>query len=367
MTNNNFFILSSSCKVVKGLKRSLIIDYLRNELYFISNEYYDLIQVLNRNRVNEIEKTINDDSKKSFIEFIEFLLHNEIGFYSKNLDSYPVKANNVDDDFVLLKDVIIEIDESNFSETMFTKLVAEIEELKCNDVQLRFLSKFNLNFKKKVLNIINKTNINYIEIHLTFSEEVSSNDLNNLILNYSPISHIYIYNSPKSEIVDFSIEKEGFYPLHFGKLYFITYPFNKGKCCGVINKENLNFENINNHIELEEKNGCLNKKVSIDSSGNIKNCPVMDLVHGNLKETKIKDIIKEKTFNKFWAINKNQIDTCKDCEFRFNCTDCRAFIENPMDLYSKPLKCGYNPSTCTWEDWSSNPIKQKVIKQYGLV
>jgi hypothetical protein len=147
---NNFFILSSSCKVVKGLKRSLIIDYLRNELYFISNEYYDLIQILNRNRVNEIEETINNESKKPFLEFIEFLLHNEIGFYSKNLNSYPVKENNVYDEFVLLKDVIIEIDECNFSETMFTQLVAEIEELKCNDVQLRFLSKFNLNFKKKI-------------------------------------------------------------------------------------------------------------------------------------------------------------------------------------------------------------------------
>lgn len=78
--NNSFFVLSSSCKVVKGLKRSLIIDYLRNELYFISNEYYELIQLLDRNKIGEIEKTISVESKSSFIDFINFLQNNEIGF-----------------------------------------------------------------------------------------------------------------------------------------------------------------------------------------------------------------------------------------------------------------------------------------------
>ncbi|MGG8497420.1 grasp-with-spasm system SPASM domain peptide maturase [Tenacibaculum sp. TC6] len=367
MINNSFFVLSSSCKVVKGIKRSLIIDYLRNELYFISNEYYDLIHLLNRKKVDEIENKIDIDSRQSFIDFIDFLIINEIGFFTKTLEEYPIREEQYDDELVLLKDVIFEVDENNFSETMFIKLINEIDELRCNDLQLRFLSEYNLEFQKKILDIIDKTNINYIEIHFTYSEKVSIDNLNSLILKYSPLSHIYIYNSPKSEIIDLSIRKEVYYPLHFGKLYFIQYPFNKGKCCGVINKENLNFENINNHTDLEKNNGCLNKKVSIDSLGNIRNCPVMDIIHGNLKQTKIKDIIKQHTFNKFWKINKTQIDTCKGCEFRFNCTDCRAFIENPLDLYSKPLKCGYNPSTCTWKDWSLNPLKQKVIQQYGLV
>nr|BFF38224.1 hypothetical protein BACY1_00290 [Tenacibaculum mesophilum] len=93
----------------------------------------------------------------------------------------------------------------------------------------------------------------------------------------------------------------------------------------------------------------------------------MDAVYGNLKDTKITDVIRQESFTKFWAINKNQIETCKDCEFRFNCTDCRAFVENPKNLYSKPLKCGYDLNTCHWEDWSSNPLKEEAIKHYGLV
>lgn len=57
---------------------------------------------------------------------------------------------------------------------------------------------------------------------------------------------------------------------------------------------------------------------------------------------------------------------CQDCEFRHICTDCRACLDEPEDIYSKPLKCGYNPYTAEWQDWSSNPLKEKTIQYYRL-
>lgn len=36
------------------------------------------------------------------------------------------------------------------------------------------------------------------------------------------------------------------------------------------------------------------------------------------------------------------------------------------DILSKPLKCGYNPYTGEWSDWSTNPLKQKAIEFYGI-
>ena len=71
-------------------------------------------------------------------------------------------------------------------------------------------------------------------------------------------------------------------------------------------------------------------------------------------------------FKDKWRITKDQIEICKDCEFRYVCSDCRAYVENPEDIYSKPLKCGYNPYTCEWEEWSQNPLKQRGIEYYGM-
>ncbi len=53
-------------------------------------------------------------------------------------------------------------------------------------------------------------------------------------------------------------------------------------------------------------------------------------------------------------------------EFRYICTDCRAYTENPEDIYSKPLKCGYNSYTNKWEEWSTNSLKLKAIEYYGM-
>jgi hypothetical protein len=48
------------------------------------------------------------------------------------------------------------------------------------------------------------------------------------------------------------------------------------------------------------------------------------------------------------------------------CTDCRVYLQDPNDIYSKPLKCGYNPYTNKWEEWASNPLSKKGLDFYKL-
>ena len=92
----------------------------------------------------------------------------------------------------------------------------------------------------------------------------------------------------------------------------------------------------------------------------------MPKIYGNITNDKLQDALKHPDFKKSWLISKDQVLTCKDCEFRYICTDCRAYLEDPEDIFSKPLKCGYNPYTCEWEEWSTNPLKQKAIDYYGM-
>jgi SPASM domain peptide maturase of grasp-with-spasm system len=87
---------------------------------------------------------------------------------------------------------------------------------------------------------------------------------------------------------------------------------------------------------------------------------------GNIRDTTLQEALEHPDFKKYWNVKKDEIAVCKDCEFRYICTDCRAYIENPEDMYSKPLKCGYNPYTAEWEEWSTNPLKQKAIEYYGM-
>ena len=87
---------------------------------------------------------------------------------------------------------------------------------------------------------------------------------------------------------------------------------------------------------------------------------------GNIQNTTLNEALNKTGFKKYWNINKDQIDVCKDCEFRYVCTDCRAYTENPTVNFSKPLKCGYDPYKGIWQDWSDNPLKKKQIEFYGI-
>ena len=87
---------------------------------------------------------------------------------------------------------------------------------------------------------------------------------------------------------------------------------------------------------------------------------------GNIKDITLAEALRHKDFTAYWNITKDRTAVCKDCEFRYICTDCRAYLEKPEDMYSKPLKCGYDPYTTTWEDWSVNPLKQEAIAFYGM-
>ncbi|RYE54501.1 MAG: grasp-with-spasm system SPASM domain peptide maturase [Sphingobacteriales bacterium] len=135
------------------------------------------------------------------------------------------------------------------------------------------------------------------------------------------------------------------------------------KCCGIVDPDFFQ-SNIPHYTESLSHNTCLNRKISIDIEGNIRNCPSMLKSFGNVNDTTLHDAINKPGFKSNWNITKDEVTKCKDCEFRYVCTDCRAYRENPDDIYSAPLKCGYNPYTCAWEEWSINPLKQTAISFY---
>ncbi|MFS4432339.1 SPASM domain-containing protein [Chryseobacterium sp. S90] len=92
---------------------------------------------------------------------------------------------------------------------------------------------------------------------------------------------------------------------------------------------------------------------------------------GNITDSSLENALNHPELKKYWNLTKDSIEVCKNCEFRYICTDCRAYTEQTdinnegLDI-SKPLKCGYNPYTGEWEEWSRNPLKQKAIEYYEM-
>ena len=108
------------------------------------------------------------------------------------------------------------------------------------------------------------------------------------------------------------------------------------------------FTNLSLFSEAQSFNSCLNRKISVDEYGEIRNCPSMPRSYGHVSDTSLHSALAHSGFREVWEVNKDQVEVCRDCEFRYICTDCRAYITEPANRFSKPSKCTYDPYTARW-------------------
>src|SRR5699024_10450516 len=96
------------------------------------------------------------------------------------------------------------------------------------------------------------------------------------LMNFSPaLMSLVIFNSPFDKTIN--------HPYQDGAiLRYIQRDINTVKLCGKITKDYFS-SNLQSFSESLNHNSCLNRKISIDTEGNIKNCPSMPESYGNIK------------------------------------------------------------------------------------
>jgi radical SAM protein with 4Fe4S-binding SPASM domain len=96
-------------------------------------------------------------------------------------------------------------------------------------------------------------------------------------------------------------------------------------------------------------NNCWTGMIAITSNGNVLPCVfAREQTAGNVRSQSLSDIIQGK-MQEFWSLTKDRVETCKDCEYRYFCHDCRPWAYGCSgDLYAKSPKCTYDPYIGKW-------------------
>lgn len=351
MLDKRYFTLFACCIPIKGTNRSLICDIQRQEFFFINNEVYDLLMQFEQTPYKEIIENISIEDKPHIESLVTYFVEQEIGFFCDDISAFPKISMQYESPLVI-SNCIIDFDKS--SNHNIAEISKQLCELGCRDLQFRFHSVFKVDEINHILKETNIDRVQSIEILLPYYKSIET-ELTPLTKKHVIISSIIIFDAPKDE----NLYEQG------TSITFTTKKIDLCKSCGAISKKHFTLH-LETFQEAFHHNSCLNQKISIDVNGEIKNCPSMEKSFGNISSTSLKEIALSDEFRKLWNINKDQINTCKDCEFRYVCSDCRAFLEVPEDIFSKPLKCGYDPYTNEWEEWSSNPLKEQAINYYKL-
>nr|WP_262908298.1 grasp-with-spasm system SPASM domain peptide maturase [Chryseobacterium sp. X308] len=355
-----FLKLFDSVKIVRGAKNAIIFDASTGFLQFIPIAFFDLLSNEHQNYFI-LKKQLDNDSLEVLEEYINFIIDNKLGVIlntKKELSTFQ-NTSEFKETPTFVDYLILDI---NSSDVLDDVLLQQICDLRIKYLQIRF-SELELNDIIKVirkLSLLNDSSINELSLVANYDLQLVTFIKENQYSISNKFLHFILHSS----------NEQGSQTLEHVQLSIIKNRINIPLSCGLVDLKNINF-NRNFYLEAKQYNSCLNKKISIDVNGNIKNCPSMPQSFGNIKDTTLENSLNHPEFKKYWNLTKDNIEVCKDCEFRYICTDCRAYTEQTsfnkegLDT-SKPLKCGYNPYTGEWEEWSTNPLKQKAIESYGM-
>jgi radical SAM protein with 4Fe4S-binding SPASM domain len=100
----------------------------------------------------------------------------------------------------------------------------------------------------------------------------------------------------------------------------------------------------------QEFHPCLGGMLNVASNGYVYVCRVIkEKPVGNiLQEGSLSQVIRSKKneIENFWHLTKDNIEKCRDCEFRYLCNDCRAIEKD----FLQTSLCTYDPYKGRWFD-----------------
>ncbi|WP_281989767.1 grasp-with-spasm system SPASM domain peptide maturase [Aquimarina aggregata] len=351
--NKKTFRLFANCKLVKGASLATICDLHRGKVYSVPLSLAEFLEKTKNEDTLEGIDSFSSEDQETVLEYIDFLQENELGFWTDEPERFP-ELNMQWKSPEHINNSIIEMDQ--LDQRDLKKITTALTSLLCKFVELRFYKTINLDKLDFFAKNCSDSIIRSITVFIPYTSSFNIKDIESLSVKYPRIV-LFVLHSVKEK--DISSKSEN------PKIKFISKSINNQSHCGIIDPKLFSIK-IPVFTESLKFNSCLNKKLGIDNEGNIKNCPSMSQSYGNIKTDDIEEVVQSKQFQKPWGIHKDLIDTCKDCEYRRVCTDCRAYVEYPENKFSKPLKCGYDPHTNQWQDWSKNPLKQEAIKYYSF-
>ncbi len=310
--NNKYFMMFANCIPIKGKDKSTIYDIQRMNYYNIPNDLYHFLKYSKNKSIKNILPYYGSNNMEIIYEYLLFLLENELIFFvdnKKELKSYPA----INKKWITNKHIdnlILDLDFKTFDLQNLNLIIEKITFLFCENIKIRaFNYNENIRLLKTILIQFEGSIINNIIIELEISQISHLKELKTLKKTFNRLEKINIYHNHLH--------------LKTNNCFFNLFNYKLKK-----REPELIFLYINNRYFYESQmyNPYFNQKMHIDSNGNIKNSINTNDIFGNIYNTdpcNLKKIIKSKEYNKYALINKNIIEKCKNCSYRYMCVDNR--------------------------------------------
>lgn len=333
-----YFRFWANCILVKGYSKGLVIDLQRSRSVIVSRLFCDIFENHRNHTIDFMDSDKTFENKEGYFKMLDFFIQNDFGILTNDTASLPDLSMEYDSPF-WVTNLIFETDSDQAPETMFS-VIAKAAKGHVQAIQINDFGHITLGQLKKIAAIVSDSPLQFITIYTFYNRSYSKKQLEFLSIN-NRFRNLTFMGAPRKR----SFENQ---ELKLVSIQYIEDVIDYDNC-GNARKDMLVF-NQQFFVEAHSRNTCLNRKVCIDKNGDVKNCPLMNKSFGNIMDFSFRQIVELPMFKEFWNLTKDDIDVCKDCEYRYMCMDCRHFIKDKNNIHSQPSKCTYNPYIGKWKD-----------------
>lgn len=330
------FKLFAGCVPVRGARRSTLCDLQRHTYRLIPNALYEILTEHADRPADEIRAAFGGDPDGVIDQYFAFLVDEEFGFWCDDPAAFPPLDQSWETPERVTNAIV---DVGDGSRHDWRRIVGQLDELGCRALQLRFFRSAPPAEVHEAVGAASRSRLRSVEVILKHGPEWSDHELRELCRVHPRLTALFIHSAPARRQEH---ANQGTVPISFW-----TQPVESAAHCGEVHPAYF-VTGLASFTEARHFNSCLNRKISVDENGEIRNCPAMPVSFGNVRDTSLHSAVMQSEFREVWAINKDQVETCSECEFRYVCTDCRAFVRDPGNRLSKPSKCSYDPASASW-------------------
>ncbi len=314
-----YFKLFSDCKLVAGIDNGLIYDLGKSKFYLINKEYCEFLQKIENKQIFEIEENFGLDA----INIINELIEMDIGFITDN----PSHFTDISLEFIKPSKVISAVIEFNNCYDIYD-ILDQLDCLGCKSITMVLISKnVDFSFLNTLMNRMNDSYLVSIELVLSFRYRKKIT-LDFYFKNLRIIRVLYL-DAPKNT--------------NFFNKFGVQVILSTEKSFSFEEKIDRNYfySNTDMFCEAQNHNLGLNRKISINQTGEIKNYITHKKSFGNVNDVKLRDVINNPDFIKHWNIPNDLILKCKDCIYRYCCASNSELIKINEFNFIKKEYCNY--------------------------
>lgn len=346
-----WFMLYANCFLTEGASEGIIHDVHRQRYLPVKKRMAALLKDdFKQCPVAEVRRRY-PDWVNGIDAYLNFLVENDYGFYTDEPQNFK-PINLVFRHPTSLSSAIVEMDAAAIE--THANVVDQLLALGCQNFQFLFLEgAYDFEEVAKMLESFKTSRASSVDLY--FEQAVfDENQHKQLGKDLRIRSTVFNKNEERSFFLN-----EGETDSKQGHLYlFYVSRKLEPRQAEQYRPELFNLA-LRPFIEAQEHNAGLNKKVAIDRNGDIKNYLNHDRVFGNIASDSIIEAVTSAAFQKQWNISNDEIEKCKDCQFRYICFS-NSYVSQIDGNYRKAEDCGFDPYTNRWGDGMGERSEAKL-------